>query len=460
MRHAGKRTNPTSLAIYRSPVVRRTFDLFTLGWLRPAAAISSARNSIVRRSLWITGFTVLGHGFYYALLLTANRLLSAGGFGRFYAGWSVLNVLVMPTSIFTMLLTNYLSETFRRAGGHSIPVVLGNVARRYGPVALGVALALEALFYLLGKAVHVDSVGIGLIVPLTALSFVAVEGVRACFPAILRATWFGVSWVLGCVAQCFLGAAALFVFQAPWAGFLGMLCANIGACAIFSLVVVRLCSDVPLRSAAIADFTLTSFRGVLPFGTALGTFVVFNNADVLVAYLFMDPSQLGAYAAAALLPKAIVTATQPATQMILPVLISVRSERVNMRQALAKAIVATFALAGAGAVVLWATSDVLCGGRYGIELCSRTPMLALAAAAVAFALMRVVIIIEAAAGRYIVAHLPILVLCGFIIKQIAAPSSGEALAVHYAWAAFASIGLMVVTRFAQFLRDARLAESR
>src|SRR6202023_3219250 len=94
-------------------------------------------------------------------------------------------------------------------------------------------------------------------------------------------------------------------------------------------------------TAAVAQ----SLKHVLPFCTALGGFVLLSNADVLVAYLKLTGAQLGAYSASAVLPKAIVTATQAVSLVILPVATHIRGESANMRPALVKAIGLTFALA-------------------------------------------------------------------------------------------------------------------
>lgn len=418
-----------------------------------ASGSSPIRNSIVRRSLLITGFVVVGHGFYYLLVLSANRILPPGGFGRFYAAWAVLNVLYAPASIFTMLLTSALSDAFRAGGIGAIPATLGRTARRLGPFVVAIVIVLEILLYIGGKIVRVDSFGLVILLPITAASFLTIETVRSAFAAMLQTTWFGASWLFWCLAQCVFGAAALLVLQAPWAAFFGMIIANLLVFATLAVAIRRRCRVPATPPPTVPDVVFASLRSVVPFCTALVGFVLFNNADVLVAYLFMDPAQLGAYAAAALLPKAIVTVTQPVVQMILPVLSTIQSESGGSRRALLKALAVTFALGAAGAAVLWSASDLVCGGRYGIASCRPAPMIMLATAAIFFAVMRLTIVAELGAARYLVAHLPLMVLVGFVVLELLIRSSGTELARNYTFAALASLGLMASVGLGQRLAE-------
>src|ERR1700733_9052271 len=110
-------------------MVRSVFDAaVNFRRARPRESLASARESIVRPSIWVTGFIVLGHGFYYLLLLSGNRMLPPAGFSRFYPAWAMLNVLVTPSSVLTMLLTRHLSEANRAGGSAAIRVVLKQVA--------------------------------------------------------------------------------------------------------------------------------------------------------------------------------------------------------------------------------------------------------------------------------------------------------------------------------------------
>jgi len=363
------------------------------------------RHSVVRRSLIITVFFVSGHGFYYLLLLIANALLDSTGFGRLYTGWAILNVLVTPVSIIALLLSGYFARENSSHGPTVIPQLLTKIARTALPWAVGAVILLEALFYAVGATIGVDSVALMLIIPPTAASFLAVEIVRAAFQGMLRFTAFGVSWLAWCAAQCALGAGGILLFGAPWACFAGMLAANIltFACVSWSIGLVRQQPfALPMQSLPAGALSIAE---ALPFCSAFIGFVLFNNADVLVAYLALSPSELGVYTASSVLPKAIVTATQPVVQIILPVVVSIKIEGRDTLLAVQKAVSTAFALGLSGFIVLWIGSDMVCSAPYGIRFCNASLMMVLAGAAVPLGVVRAWITADLARGRYWISHL-------------------------------------------------------
>ena len=278
------------------------------------------RHSIIRRSLILTTFYVAGHGFYYLLLLIANAMLDPTGFGRLYTGWAVLNVLVAPISIIALLLSSYFAETNSSKGPAFVSRMLARIAAIALPWTAATVLLLEVLFYLGGRLIGVDSLALILVLPLTAISFLGVEIVRASLQGTLRFVAYGASWFLWCAAQCAVGAGGLLLTRSPWGCFAGMLVANLltfgGLCWAVAggSAAAPAAPDVAEDSPKLAPYSL---RRALAFCSAFVGFVLFNNADIFLAYLILSPADLGVYTASSVLPKAIVTATQPVVQIIL-----------------------------------------------------------------------------------------------------------------------------------------------
>jgi O-antigen/teichoic acid export membrane protein len=390
------------------------------------------RHSIIRRSLILTTFYIAGHIFYYLLLLIANAMLDPTGFGRLYTGWAVLNVLVAPISIIALLLSSY----FAQANASKGPAFVSRMLARTGAIALpwtaATALVLEALFYLAGRLIGVDSPALILVLPLTAVSFLGVEIVRASLQGTLRFVAYGASWLLWCVAQCAVGTVGLLLTGSPWGCFAGMLVANL-------LTLGGLCWAVAGGGPAAPDATddspkLASYslRRALAFCSAFVGFVLFNNADIFLAYLILSPADLGIYTASSVLPKAIVTATQPVVQIILPVVISIQGEGEDTSRAVLKAIFAAFALGAAAFVVLWIGSDLACGSPHGIRFCTSPLMLLLAAAAVPLSVIRTLVTADVAHGRYWLPHLPFVALAVFAAAMTLTKVSGPAENLHLA----------------------------
>jgi O-antigen/teichoic acid export membrane protein len=390
------------------------------------------RHSIIRRSLVLTTFYISGHGFYYLLLLIANAMLDPTGFGRLYTGWAVLNVLVAPISIIALLLSGYFAETNASKGPTFVSRMLARIAAIALPWTAVTVLVLEVLFYLGGRLIGVDSLALILVLPLTAVSFLGVEIVRASLQGTLRFVAYGASWFLWCVAQCAVGAAGLLLTCSPWGCFAGMLVANL-------LTLGGLCWAVAGGGPAAPDVTDDSpklapysLRRAPAFCSAFVGFVLFNNADIFLAYLILSPADLGIYTASSVLPKAIVTATQPVVQIILPVVISIQGEGEDTSPAVLKAIFAAFALGAAAFVVLWIGSDLACGAPHGIRYCTSPLMLLLAAAAVPLSVIRTLVTADVAHDRYWLPHLPFLALAVFAAAMTLSKVSGPAENLHLA----------------------------
>jgi len=391
------------------------------------------RHSIIRRSLVLTTFYIAGHGFYYLLLLIANAMLDPTGFGRLYTGWAVLNVLVAPISIIALLLSSYFAETNAAKGPAFVSRMLARIAAIALPWTAATVLLLEVLFYLGGRLIGVDSLALILVLPLTAVSFLGVEIVRASLQGTLRFVAYGASWFLWCVAQCAVGAVGLLLTRSPWGCFAGMLVANLLTLAGLWWVVAG--GDGPAAPDATDEgpkLASYSLRRALAFCSAFVGFVLFNNADIFVAYLILSPADLGIYTASSVLPKAIVTATQPVVQIILPVVISIQGEGEDTSQAVMKAIFAAFVLGAAAVVVLWAGSDLACGSAHGIRFCTSPLMLLLAAAAVPLSVIRTLVTADVAHGRYWLPHLPFLALVIFAAAMTLTMVSGPAENLHLA----------------------------
>jgi O-antigen/teichoic acid export membrane protein len=390
------------------------------------------RHSIIRRSLVLTTFYISGHGFNYLLLLIANALLDQSGFGRLYTGWAILNVLVAPISIIALLLSGYFAEANSRQGPALVAGLLERSAVKALPWSVAAVILLEVLSYAGGRLIGIDSLTLMLVLPPTAISFLGVEMVRASLQGMLRFTAYGVSWVLWCAAQCAFGAAGLWLTRSPWGCFVGILVANlITIGGLVRAVVGRhtASSSLPADGPVIAPYSLRRAAG---FCSAFVGCVLFINADIFLAYLFLAPADLGAYTASSVLPKAIVTATQPVVQIILPVVIAIQGEGEDTSGAVLKAIIAAFVLGAMAFCVLWAGSDLVCGAPHGIRYCGSPLMLLLAAAAVPLSVTRTLVTADVAHGRYWLPHLPFLAIAVFAAVVMLTRTAGQTAGLHLA----------------------------
>jgi O-antigen/teichoic acid export membrane protein len=388
------------------------------------------QHSVIRRSLAVTTVFVAGHLFNYALMFTANRLLDANTFGRFYAAISLLNVLLTPANILTFMLAQHFASIFRAGGTAAVAGELGKLLRSHSLVGGGGVVLTALSLLLLGLMIGADAGVVLVMVPTMVLAVYLFEMARAALQGSLDFVAYGAAWIGWCGSQYILAATALYVFGAAWAGIAGLLVATVIVTLVLFLVI--------FRRAAASDKTPAVERPpfrvwtAIPFAIQYGFFILLTNLDILLAYLVLSGDDLGVYAATSVLPKAIVTATLPVSQVMLPVMASSSGERRPQHQAFIKAIAVCAAMGVAGATVLWAGGDLACNDRIGIRFCS-TPMLTvLSLSAIPLALIRVLVVAGLAVDRHshILAPAFTLVVFGLTAKIFA--HAPERLAVMYA----------------------------
>ena len=228
--------------------------------------------SVIRRSLWVALFFLLGHACYYCLIVLANRRLALADFGRFYTGWAILNVLCTPGNVFVLYLSGFFATAYRQ--GHK-PAVLGALqqATRWAAApTVALVLVSEAGLIIGGRIFGIDAFPLGALLPLTAGMSFMVEVLRATYQGQLQFIRYGLFWTTWCALQLLFGATGLFLFEAAWAVFAGMLMASV---AVFAVLLLTL---IPPSSVggAVAEIASTAKieRDHAPYYRPLGQRVV------------------------------------------------------------------------------------------------------------------------------------------------------------------------------------------
>jgi O-antigen/teichoic acid export membrane protein len=402
-------------------------------------AVRNRESSVIRRSLWVTGFFVLGYFFYYCLILIANRNFSSGDFGRFYTSWTILNIIATPGGIVALLLAGHFGRAFRQ-GDRTLLIasLFGSARQLLGPTLVAIGL-LELGFQISGRAFGIDSALLGILLPLVAAASLMVEVVRATFQGSLQFTRFGAYWAAWCGLQLALGSLGAFWLKAPWAIFLGMLTASL---LMFGWLVRTVSRGLPANTIPSLAGRLT-FEQFLPFCSALVGAILFINIDVLVSFLSFSPAVQGSYASSAFLTKAIITATQPVLQTMIPLIVHVEHVPVARRLVTLKAIGMGAALAFLGATFLWLGAGQVCGGRYGVHYCDIPTMKLLALSAIPLTVLRVWIVADVTHKRYVVAQLTYPAVATFVFLAFKGVFDASSLAVMYCFCCFGALAFRV-----------------
>jgi hypothetical protein len=400
------------------------------------------RHSIVRRSTGVTIVYLIGHGFNYALILVANRVLDVGGFSLFYATILAMTVALSPIIAATFVITRVFADVAAKRGQAQVAALTARlvlVCLQWGcPAAFVSGLALAAM----APWVGIEAWPVLLLFPAVVLALVVFEILRASFQSLLLFKWASAVWFVCQVAQVVLAASALVVFGKVWPGVAGVFAGVALTCGLF----------VPrfIRHAGAASEPSAPLLGAIDFARELrmilsySLFVLMNNLDILVGYWWLSPAASDVYAASSLLPKAIVTATFPVAQVVLPVIVDRRSSGLPFRYSALKAIALIAAMSMVATGILW----------LGVPFYQATPvmirgldfplMMLLAIGAVGLSTWRVLIVVEIAVERFAVGLAQVAPIISFVAACMIMEPSASHLALAYTSVSWGFLGCAAV----------------
>jgi O-antigen/teichoic acid export membrane protein len=354
------------------------------------------RYSIIRRSAGVTGPFLLGHAFNYALFWGANRILDTGSFGLFYTTMLSINVLMSPMAAVTVVLARRFAEIGALSGSGQVIALtwrLLGMCLRVTPIVLGAAFAIAVA----AKWIGIEAWQIIVLVPMTVLALVVVEILRTSMQGMLQFARASVLWVTTTGLSCAFAFAALLISMKVWSALAGLLAGTLIVAGAFLLRYPR---HDPRRSVAALPTVELDLVRAIPMILSYSLFILLNNIDILVGYLVLPRAELDAYAASALLPKAVVTATYAIAQVVLPVIAEQRSAGARFRQSAVKALGLSAVAAIAAVALLWfavpfAQQTVFAIRKLDVEL-----LKVLAIGSVALSVLRIIVVVEVALHRY------------------------------------------------------------
>jgi len=385
------------------------------------------QHSVIRRSLLVSTAFAVGHLFHYALMFSANRILDPGAFGRFYAAISLLNILLTPATILSFMFAKHFGAIFTAAGIPAVVAELTALMRRHGAVGMALVLFSAVALVFVATLLGADAFFLLMLVPSVALVVYLLEMARAAFQGMLDFYAYSAAWIAWRLGQYVLGVIGIMLTGAAWAGMAGIFLATVVAILVLLRLLRRRAGTATIAAATWAPFRTAE---AVPFALQYGLFILVNNVDALLAYLVLSNDQLGSYAASSLLPKAIVTATLPVSQVMLPVMNASMEKQSQFWTALLKALGVTLFLSAAGATVLALGRDLACNDHFGIRFCSPWLLTMLAFGAIPLSISRVLVVAGLALdSRRILA--PALSLVAFTAAVFVWGTSPPALATIY-----------------------------
>jgi O-antigen/teichoic acid export membrane protein len=352
------------------------------------------RYSIIRRSAGVTGPFLLGNVFNYALFWGANRILDTGSFGLFYTAMLSINVLMSPMAAVSVVLARRFAEIGALSGPPQVIALTWRLlvmCWRATPIVLGAAFAVA----LAAKWIGIEAWQIVVLVPLTVLALVVVEILRTSMQGMLQFARASALWVATTGLSCAFAFAALLISMKVWSALAGLLA---GTVIVAGVSLLRSPRHDPRRSVEALP-TVDLIRAI-PMILSYSLFILLNNMDILVGYLVLPRTELDAYAASALLPKAVVTATYAIAQVVLPVIAEQRSAGARFRQSAVKALALSAVAAIAAVTLLWFAVPLAQQTVFAIRKLDVELLKILSIGSVALSILRIIVVVEVALHRY------------------------------------------------------------
>lgn len=351
-------------------------------------------NSVVRRTLLL--LCLMGPAFATNLLLyyLAAELLAPESFGLFYVAITISNVLYSGSFVLNIFFTRHLTflvNTASASAAYAARRPIRLLVIRYGALA---ALACILVLYGLGQELGVQSWPIIILIVLDAYSAYVLDVDRAVLQSLRKTVYLGglsLTWML---LRFVLGVGGMVLFGTAVGALLGVVLASFVLIACLALLFFA----ADAKSATVLP-PPPSLRALVPVVLGYASLIVVSNMDVLLSYLLLKDSTLGAYSASSVLPKGILVVVTPLLQMLYPMMVWHDKAPANVRLIVQKSAGTIFLLSSAMALAVFAFSSLLCGGSWGLRLCQPLPLNDLLVATVMLSVLRALVLIQSARGR-------------------------------------------------------------
>lgn len=426
--------------------------------------LSNLRQSVFRRGIGLMILTLPAALLNLGLAYLASKWLGAADFGIYYAAITAINIAFAPATILNLFFTRAVAAIGAEYGSAGAVRASGQVFRfiaSWVGVLTGVAILLAAASWWLSGSFALWVAVLALLV--IYFSYCSEAG-RIAFQGDGKFVHLGVFTLLWMALRFAGGVAGIYFFRSVWAGLAGI------AIAIFLPITLLFRPWTMLRerfffpwstgNAADQKFvSMVKFTSFAKLAAGFLLFMLVANADILAAYLTLDPVNLTIYSASSVLPKGLLIATLPLIQLIFPLIVGERASARPTVLLVVRGALLTLLVAGAGAIVIALLSEPLCTGAHGIASCNDDVMAYGLAAIVAMSLLRLAVSADyAAKNDFIPLLLTAPIAAGWLLISTSDISAPLPLGQYYA--AFSVATLVSYSAASIAFRAAKLLRAR
>lgn len=355
---------------------------------------SGYRQSIVRRTVILCGLILPGFVANFFIYFFTAQLLTQEQFGLYYLASTVGAILFSGSVVLNSFLTRHLVHVGQASGADAIVSTMVRLERHI--VTIGAILSTVLFLLFLGalKQIGVQSPIIILLVILDSYTSYVADLGRVLLQSQRRTLALGIyssTWMALRLGFCIVG---VLLFRSVWGAYCGSVLSTTLTFAAFHFWALRTTDN----HASLASVRLPVLA-LLPSVAGYGLMVLVSNLDVLFGYYALSQSELGAYAASSVFPKAALVVIMPLLQMLIPAMIGIDLSRRSFFLVVARIGGIILALSLAGCALVWLLSPQLCGGRWGLRLCEPPILGILLISVIPLSLLRTLVVIEFARGR-------------------------------------------------------------
>ncbi|MDO8287788.1 MAG: hypothetical protein Q7T44_01075 [Parvibaculum sp.] len=412
--------------------------------LLKTVAQNGLSESVVRRAITLLAFTIPASLINLLFTYVAAHKLEPDEFGIFYAAITAINILFAPAVIFNLLFSRYVSTLYAESGSdaarHSHFIVLSTTLRWLSAFTF-VGLAAVVILGVIGGFFSAQLAMVVIII--VATSYFAECG-RIFLQGEHRFLTLGIYTLIWMSGRLVFGTIGLWVFGTVWSGLAGVVFA---APVVFFLFFGL--KPLISKPAKIPDLLPPNLSELVPFAIGYAIFAAVAHADIIVAYLMLDPYQLGVYSASSVLPKGILMLTLPIIQLAFPLMVDNRVKETPGMSVMVKGFLLTSVVAASGVIVAIIFRETVCASRYGFNSCDIPTMIYAAVAMIPFVLVRFLISVDYSAHRDWVPGLLIVPLCIFVGLNLNKPLDSQGLATLFLIFSFIVLLLYPALRIAQ-----------
>jgi O-antigen/teichoic acid export membrane protein len=355
---------------------------------------SGYRQSIVRRTVILCGLILPGFVANFFIYFFTARLLTQEQFGLYYLASTVGAILLSGSVVLNAFLTRYLVHVGQASGADAIVSAMLRLERHVVTIGAILTTVLFLLFLAAMKQIGVQSPIIILLIILDSYASYVADLGRVLLQSQGRTLALGIyssTWMALRLGFCIVGAL---LFETVWGVYCGSVLSTTLAFVAFHFWTLRTTDN----RASPASVHLPVLA-LLPSVAGYGLMVLVSNLDVLFGYYVLSQSDLGAYSASSVFPKAALVVIMPLLQMLIPAMMGVDLSRRSFFLVVARIGGIILALSLSGSVLVWLLSHQLCGGHWGLKLCEPPILGILLISVIPLSLLRTLVVIEFARGR-------------------------------------------------------------